>query len=35
MYKVVDKYIGRNVANMVVYCTLGLVALSSLIKFVD
>ena len=35
MYTVVDKYIGRNVANMVVYCTLGLVALSSLIKFVD
>lgn len=35
MYKVVDKYVGRNVASMVVFCTIGLVSLSSLIKFVD
>src|SRR5574344_1590553 len=35
MFKIVDRYIGRNVINMVLLCTLGLVALSSLIKFVD
>lgn len=35
MYKVVDKYVGRTVAGMVVFCTIGLVSLSSLIKFVD
>ncbi len=33
--RVVDRYIGRNIAVMVLYCTAGLVALASLIKFVD
>lgn len=35
MFKIVDRYIGRNVITMVFLCTTGLVSLSSLIKFVD
>ncbi len=35
MFKIIDSYIARNVMSMVTFCTLGLVALSSLIKFVD
>ncbi len=35
MFKVVDNYVGRNVLAWSLGCTFGLVALSSLIKFVD
>lgn len=35
MFKIVDRYVARNVAIMVVYCTIGLVLMGSLIKFVD
>ena len=35
MFKVVDRYVGRNVVIWACSSTLGLVALSSLIKFVD
>ncbi|MDD6176977.1 MAG: LPS export ABC transporter permease LptG [Succinivibrionaceae bacterium] len=35
MFSILDRYIARSVISMVVCCTLGLVALSSLIKFVD
>lgn len=35
MLKIIDRYIARNVILMVVCCTIGLVALSSLIKYVD
>lgn len=35
MFNILDRYIGKVVVTMVLYCTIGLVALSSLIKFVD
>lgn len=35
MLKIASRYVGRNVVFMVILCTLGLVALSELIKFVD
>ena len=35
MFKIIDRYIARNVILMVICCTIGLVALSLLIKYVD
>ena len=35
MFKIIDRYIARNVILMVICCTIGLVALSSLNKYVD
>ncbi len=35
MFKIVDRYIGWNVNMMVIYCTLGLLSLNGLIKYVD
>lgn len=35
MFNIVDRYIARNVIVMVIYCTIGLVLLACLIKFVD
>ena len=35
MFNIVDRYIARNVIVTVIYCTIGLVLLACLIKFVD